>query len=128
MAEGFELRTRHQFAGLIERRDRWVLMRDHPDARARFEQLTGLDWAQHNYGLDAGSDRALWEAATPDASGVYMLQAHVAAVQTVLRLADEKEFLCGRRFAGVAPRAALRRPPTSWKISTAGCSTIGCRA
>lgn len=93
MTERFELRTRHQFAGLIERRDRWLLMKDHPDARARFEQLTGLDWAQHNYGLDAGSDAALWQAATLDASCIYKLQAHIAAVQTLLRLADEKEFL-----------------------------------
>jgi len=95
VAERFELRTRHQFAGLIERRDRWVLMRDQPDARARFEQLTGLDWAQHNYGLDTGANVALWQAATSDPSGVYKLQAHIAAVQTMLRLADEKEFLCG---------------------------------
>ena len=26
MAERFELRTRYQFAGLIERRDRWILI------------------------------------------------------------------------------------------------------
>ena len=93
MAERFELRTRHQFAGLIERRDRWLLMRDHPDARARFEQLTGPDWAQQSYGLDAASDATLRQAATLYPSGVAKLQGHIAAAQTLLRLADEKEFL-----------------------------------
>jgi fido (protein-threonine AMPylation protein) len=70
-------------------------MRDHPDARARFQQLTGLDWAEHNYGLDEGCDEALSEAATLHCSGVYKPQAHKDAVQLLLRLADEKEFLGG---------------------------------
>ena len=93
MPEKFELRTRHQFSGLIERRDRWLLMKNHPDARARFEQLTGLDWAKHNFGLDSSCDVALSEVATLHSSGVYKLQAHIAAVQTLLCLADVKEFL-----------------------------------
>lgn len=70
-------------------------MKDHPDAKARFEQLTGRNWAQQNYGLDACSDAALWQAATLHPSCIYKLQAHMAAVQMLLRLADEKEFLCG---------------------------------
>jgi fido (protein-threonine AMPylation protein) len=70
-------------------------MRDHPDAMARFEQLTGPDWAQQSYGLDAASDAALWQAAALDPSGVAKLQGHIAAAQTLLRLADEKEFLSG---------------------------------
>lgn len=93
MAERFELRTRHQFAGLIERRDRWVRMRDQPEALARFEQLTGPDWARQNHDLDAVSDTVLWQAETPDASRASQLQCHFAAVQTLLCLADEKEFL-----------------------------------
>ena len=87
MAERFELRTRHQFAGLIERRDRWILIRDQPEARARFEQLTGLEWARQNHGLESLADEgSLLES---------QLQCHIAAVQTVLRFADEKEFLSG---------------------------------
>jgi Fic family protein len=57
--------------------------------------LTGLDWAEHNYGLDEGCDEALSEAATLHCSGVYKPQAHKDAVQLLLRLADEKEFLGG---------------------------------
>ena len=51
MAERFELRTRHQFAGLIERRDRWVRMREQPEARERFEELTGAEWAELREGI-----------------------------------------------------------------------------
>ncbi len=113
MAERFELRTRHQFAGLIERRDRWVLMRDQPEARARFEQLTGPDWARQNCGLDAISEATLWQSETLDPSRASQLQCHIAAVQTLLRLADEKEFLAGDDLlelhrillSGVHPRA-----------------------
>ncbi|MSO23348.1 MAG: hypothetical protein EXQ58_08875 [Acidobacteria bacterium] len=95
MAERFELRTRHQFAGLIERRDRWVRMRDQSEAGARFEQLTGPDWARQNHGLDAVSDATLWQAETLDPLRASQMQCHIAAVQTLLRLADEKEFLAG---------------------------------
>jgi len=95
VAEKFELRTRHQFGGLIERRDRWVRMKDQPEARARFEQLTGPDWARQNYELDAISDATFWQTETLDPSRASQLQCHIAAVQTLLRLADEKEFLSG---------------------------------
>lgn len=95
MAERFELRTRHQFAGLIERRDRWVCLKEQPEARARFDQLVGPDWARQNYGLDAISDAAPWQAETPDPSRASWLQCHIAAVQALLRLASEKDFLSG---------------------------------
>lgn len=96
MAERFELRTRHQFAGLIERRDRWVLMRGQPEARARFEQLTGPEWARQNDGLESLAEAALGKNESSDDSLLdSQLQRHIAAVQTVLRFADEKEFLSG---------------------------------
>ena len=96
MAERFELRTRHQFAGLIERRDRWILIRDQPEARARFEQLTGSEWARQNHGLELLADAALGKNESSDDSLIdSQLQRHIAAVQTVLRFADEKEFLSG---------------------------------
>jgi Fic family protein len=113
VAEKFELRTKHQFAGLIERRDRWLRMKDQPEARSRFEQLTGPDWARQNYALDAVSDAELWETETLDPSRASELQCHIAAVQTLLRLVDEKEFLSGDDLlelhrillSGVHPRA-----------------------
>ena len=95
MAEKFELRTRHQFAGLIERRDRWVLIRDEPEARARFEQLTGPEWARQNYGLESLADPAPRNPGSLDSLHNSQLQNHIAAAQALLRLADAKEFLVG---------------------------------
>ena len=114
MAEKFELRTRHQFAGLIERRDRWVLMRDQPEPRARFEQLTGLEWARQNYSLESLAEAALRNRESPgDSLLESQLQCHLAAVQTLLCFAEEKEFLSGSDLlelhrvltSGVHPRA-----------------------
>ena len=113
MAEKFELRTRHQFAGLIERRDRWVLIRDQPESRARFEQLTGLEWARQSHDLDAVAGVAHLPAEKFDPSRAFELKGHTVAVQTLLRLADEKEFvstkdlleLHGALLSGVHPRA-----------------------
>jgi fido (protein-threonine AMPylation protein) len=96
VAERFELRTRHQFAGLIERRDRWVLMRGQPEARARFEQLTGAEWARQNYGLKSVADGGLQKSESLDDSLFdSQLERHIAAVQTLLRFAEEKESLSG---------------------------------
>ena len=95
MAERFELRTRHQFAGLIERRDRWILIRDEPDPRSRFEQLTGPEWARQNYGLESLAETALRKDESQDSLHDLQLQHHIAAVQTLLSLANEKEFLVG---------------------------------
>lgn len=101
MAEPFELRTRHQFAGLIERRDRWVMMKHQPDARARFEQLVGSDWAQQNYGLELLADAALRKGEALDPFSASQQQCHIAAVQALLRLADEKESLSGDDLLGL---------------------------
>jgi len=114
VAEKFELRTRHQFAGLIERRDRWILTRDQPEPRARFEQLTGLEWARQNYSLESRAEAVLRKKVSPDDSLLdSQLQCHLAAVQTLLRFAGEKEFLSGSDLlelhrvltSGVHPRA-----------------------
>lgn len=93
MAERFELRTRHQFAALVERRDRWVLMRGQQEARARFERLTGPDWAKENHALDAISDTALWQPETLDPWRASQVQCHIEAARTILRLSEEREFL-----------------------------------
>jgi Fic family protein len=96
VAERFELRTRHQFAGLIEKRDRWILIRDQPEPWARFEQLTGLEWARQNYSLESVADEALRKNESPDDWLLdSQLQCHLAAVQTLLRFAEKKDFLSG---------------------------------
>ena len=93
MTEKFELRTRHQFAALMERRDRWVRIRNEPEARARFEHLAGPEWARQNLGLEARSDDALWQAETLDPSRLVQLQSHIASARTLLSLGQQKQFL-----------------------------------
>jgi len=113
VAERFELRTRHQFTGLIERRDRWVVIKDQPESQTRFEQLTGPEWARQNYGLELVADAALRKSEAADPLRDPQLQCHIAAAQAVLRFADEKEFLSGDDLlelhrvlvSGVHPRA-----------------------
>jgi fido (protein-threonine AMPylation protein) len=95
VAERFELRTRHQFAGLIERRDRWILIRDQPGPQARFEQLTGLEWARQNYGLESLASPAPRKNESLDSLHDSRLRQHIAAVQTLLNLANDKESLFG---------------------------------
>ena len=93
MSERFELRTRHQFASLIQKRDRWVLVKNQPEAWARFEQLTGPDWARETYALESVTD--VCEGGNRDHARMVRMQGHVKAVQILRRLADEKDFLSG---------------------------------
>ena len=87
MAERFELRTRHQFAGLIERRDRWILIRDQPGRRARFEQLTGLEWARQNHSLEAACrSGASEEGRRMIRCLIRSCRCHLAAAQTLAAL------------------------------------------
>ena len=52
MGNGFELKTRRLFAGIIDQRDRWKERQGSPGATAIFERLTGDFWAGHNCALD----------------------------------------------------------------------------
>ena len=52
MGNGFELKTRRLFAGIIDQRDRWIQRRGAPGANLAFERLTGEVWARHNCALD----------------------------------------------------------------------------
>ena len=58
MGNGFELKTRRLFAGIIGQRDRWVQRQEAPGAEARFGRLTGDIWAGHNCALDAAGEGA----------------------------------------------------------------------
>jgi fido (protein-threonine AMPylation protein) len=69
-------------------------MRDQPEARARFGQLTGLEWARQNYGLGSVADAVLRKTESlGDSLPDSQLQSHLAAVQTLLRFAEQKKFL-----------------------------------
>src|SRR5262245_19513910 len=93
MGGKFELKTRHQFAGLIEKRDQWANVQAEPAARDRFEQLIGLCWARQNCALDEISNPELWQAEVPDDSRARQLQGHMAAAQTLKRFSEQREFL-----------------------------------
>ena len=52
MGNGFELKTRRLFAGIIEQRNRWTQRQGGAGANLAFEKLTGEVWARHNCALD----------------------------------------------------------------------------
>ena len=52
MENGFELKTRRLFAGIIGQRDLWTGRKETSGAKVAFERLTGDLWARHNCALD----------------------------------------------------------------------------
>ena len=52
MGNGFELKTRRLFGGIVGQRDRWTQRQGAPGANEAFERLTGDVWAGHNCALD----------------------------------------------------------------------------
>ncbi|MDE2756522.1 MAG: hypothetical protein OXI92_08250 [Acidobacteriota bacterium] len=52
VGNGFELKTRRLFGGIIGQRDRWRRKQGTPGANEAFERLTGDVWAGHNCALD----------------------------------------------------------------------------
>ena len=52
MAGDFELRTKYQFLGLIEKRNRLGTLKDDPSALHRFDHLVGIEWARQNCALE----------------------------------------------------------------------------
>ena len=52
MGNGFELKTRRLFGGIIGQWDRWTQRQGAPGATEAFERLTGDVWAGHNCALD----------------------------------------------------------------------------
>lgn len=93
MSGKFELRTRQQFAGLIEKRDQWARIHTECAARKRFEHLVETSWARENCALDTMADLALWQAEFPDDLRTRQLQRHLAAAQALIRFTEEREFL-----------------------------------
>lgn len=53
---GFELKTRRLFGGIIGQRDRWRQKQGAPGANQAFERLTGDVWAGHNCALDRSGE------------------------------------------------------------------------
>jgi Fic family protein len=93
MAGKFELRTRHQFAGIVEKRNRWMGLRAQPAARDRWERLVGPYWARQNCALEEVSDAAAWQPEVLDGRRTLQLQSHMASAQTLIRFTEERKFL-----------------------------------
>jgi len=81
MAGNFELRTKYQFAGLVERRDRLNGLKDDPGVQDRFAQLIGQTWARENCALDEVGKTSLWLQGTLDEKSILQLNHHVSAAQ-----------------------------------------------
>jgi Fic family protein len=81
MAGNIELRTKHQFAGLVERRDRLSVLKDDPGTQGRFAQLIGPKWARDNSALDEIAETSLWLQETLDETRILQLNRHIGAAQ-----------------------------------------------
>ena len=58
VGNGFELKTRRLFGGIIGQRDRWTQRQGTPGAKVAFERLTEEVWARHNCALDHSGEGA----------------------------------------------------------------------
>jgi Fic family protein len=81
MVGNFELRTKYQFAGLVERRDRLNGFRDDAGAQNRFAQLIGHTWARENCALDEVGKTSSWLQGTLGEKRALQLNHHVSAAQ-----------------------------------------------
>jgi fido (protein-threonine AMPylation protein) len=93
MAGDFELRTKYQFLGLIEKRDRWDALKNDPSAQHRFEHLTGLQWARHNCALDDRVEPELWHRETLDEERTLQVARHLEASRWLIHHSRSKNTL-----------------------------------
>lgn len=89
MGNGFELKTRRLFAGIIGQRDRWIEQRGAPGAKVAFERLTGNVWAGHNCALDPHGEGAAPGPASRQEEGRRQQERHVKAWRWFLERAQK---------------------------------------
>ena len=87
MGNGFELKTRRLFAGIIGQRDRWIQRRGTPGAKVAFERLTGDVWAGHNCALDRQGEGAPPVPGSRQEEGRRQQQRHLKACRWFLERA-----------------------------------------
>ena len=87
MGNGFELKTRRLFAGIIGQRDRWVQRQGAPGANAAFASLTGDVWARHNCALDRPEEGGGPEPESRRNKGRRQQERHVKACRWFLERA-----------------------------------------
>ena len=88
MGNGFELKTRRLFAGIIGQRDRWTKRRGAPGANLAFERLTGEVWAGHNCALDQPGEGVDAEPESRQGEGRRQQECHVKAWRWFLERAQ----------------------------------------
>src|SRR5207247_7599058 len=91
MAGNIELRTKYQFAGLIERRDRWNHLKQDPSAQQRFDQLIGPRWARDNCALDEIAQPSHWQREVLDEKRILQLDRHMNATHWLLDYSKTQE-------------------------------------
>lgn len=84
MGNGFELKTRRLFAGIIDQRDRWKQRQASAGATVSFEQLTGDLWAGHNCALDEPGQGTGPEPESRQTERRRQLECHVKASRWLL--------------------------------------------
>ena len=93
MAGNIELRTKHQFAGLVERRDRLSVFKDDLGAQDRFAQLLGPRWARDNCAMDEIGESSLWLQEALDEKKILPLSRHIDAAQWLFNCSRNQAFL-----------------------------------
>jgi Fic family protein len=93
MAGNIELRTKYQFAGLVEKRGWWNRLKQDPSALQRFCQLIGPEWAQHNCALDEMAQPSNWQREVLDEKRVLQLNRHINAAHWLLDCSKTRESL-----------------------------------
>lgn len=117
MAGNIELRTKYQFAGLIERRNRWERLKQDPSAQQRFGQLIGPQWARNNCALDEIAHPSHWQREVLDENRILQLNRHVNAARWLLDCSRTRESVSSadllelhrRMMEGIHPRAGRLR-------------------
>ena len=89
VGNGFELKTRRLFAGIIGQRDRWTQRQGAPGANAAFERLTGEVWARHNCALDPSGEGTAPLPESRQDEGRRHHERHVKAWRWFLEIAQQ---------------------------------------
>lgn len=89
MENGFELKTRRLFAGIIDQRDLWSRRQESPGAVRTFERLTGDLWAGHNCALDLPGREADPEPESRRTERRRQLERHAKACRWLLERAGQ---------------------------------------
>jgi len=94
MAEHFTLRTRSQFASIIDMQKRWSQVREEPTVQERWRELISEYWAQQNCALDNELD-GLPMVSMPraDLGFTAAVHSHVCAAQLLIDLAQGRPYL-----------------------------------